>query len=140
MRFEDAMIGFFGLFVFYFIKVQLIYYVVLLMISSMTPLYMYKYIFIFFSIIVCHRILYVVPCAIRQDLAAYPFNMSLHLLTPNSQCIHPSLFFPLANRKSVLHVYDSVLQISSPVSYFRFHIQVISNDVCLFLSNLLQLV
>ena len=68
----------FFLFVFYFIRAQLIYNVVLLMISSMTPLYMYKYIFIFFSIIVCHRILNTVTCVTL--LSIHPAHNSLPLL------------------------------------------------------------
>ena len=71
-------IGFVFLFAFYFIKAQLIYNVVLLMISSMTPLYTYKYIFIFFSIIVCHRILNIVTCVTL--LSIHPAHNSLPLL------------------------------------------------------------
>ena len=52
----------------------------------------------------------------------------------------PSFWFiplplPLGN-KSVFYVSESV----SFVSYFRFHIEVISNDICLPLSNLLSMV
>ena len=48
----------------------------------------------------------------------------------------------LGNRKSVLHVCKSasVLQVSSFVPYFRFHISVISYSICLSPSNLLSMI
>ena len=47
------------------------------MISTMPPLYMYKCIFIFFSIIVCHRILNIVTCVTL--LSIHPAHNSLPL-------------------------------------------------------------
>ena len=74
---------------------QLIYKVVLIFVQqSASAVHIYIYIhthsfFIFFSIMVYHRILNIVPCAIQQDLVGYPTNKalynSLHLLTPASQ-------------------------------------------------------
>ena len=48
------------------------------MISTMPPLHMYKCIFIFFSIIVCHRILNIVTCVTL--LSIHPAHNSLPLL------------------------------------------------------------
>ena len=49
----------------------------------------------FVSIMVYHRVLNIVPCAMQQDLVAYPFHVqqlnSLHLPIPNSHCIPPLL-------------------------------------------------
>ena len=57
--------------------------------KSGSIIHIYTFFFIFFSIMVYHRILNIVPCAIQQDLVGYPTNKalynSLHLLTPASQ-------------------------------------------------------
>ena len=61
---------------FYFIDVYLIYNVVLIsaiqQCDSVTHTYIYTFFFIFFSIMVYLRILNIVPCALQQDLVAYP--------------------------------------------------------------------
>ena len=66
--------------------------------------------FIFFSIIVYHRILNIVPCAAcRILLFLHPMYNSLHLLIPNSQSNPPPALSPLAtNPKSVPYVCNSV--------------------------------
>ena len=48
-------------------------------------IYMYIYIYthIFFSIMVYHKMLNIVPCAIQQDFVIYSIYNSLHLLIPN---------------------------------------------------------
>ena len=38
---------------------------------------MYIFFFIFFSILVYHKVLNIVPCAIQQDLVVYPFYIHL---------------------------------------------------------------
>ena len=69
-------------------------------------------IFIFYSIVICHRILNIVSSAIRWDLVVYhSLYKSLPLLIPNSH------FFPppnLDNHKSVLYV----LFFKESISYF----------------------
>ena len=66
--------------------------------------------FIFFSIMVYHRILPIVPCASCSTLLfAHPMYNSLHLLIPNSQSLPPPALSPLAtNHKSVLYVCNNV--------------------------------
>ena len=60
---------------FFFLLKLLIYNVVLVsdVEKSDSVTYMYMFFFVFFSIIVYHRILNVVTCSIQQDLVAYPF-------------------------------------------------------------------
>ena len=61
----------------------------------------------FLCIVLCHRILNIVPCAIQWDFVVYRsvFN-SLHLLIPSSQSFPPS---PLGNHKSVLFICYHIL-------------------------------
>ena len=63
---------------------------------------------------------------------------SLHLLTLNSQSIPPPSPLLLGKHTSVLYVHESVssLQIGSFGPYFRFHTEVISYGICLFLTSL----
>ena len=42
-----------------------------LLYSKVIQLYIYAFFFIFFSIMVYHRILNIVPCALQQDLVVY---------------------------------------------------------------------
>ena len=60
---------------FYFIEVQLIHNVVLISAvqQSDSVIHMYTFFFILFSIMVYHRILNRVPCAIQSDLVVYSF-------------------------------------------------------------------
>ena len=94
----------------YFMEVQLIYNVVLISAvqQSDSVTHIYIFLFVFFSIMVYHRILSTVPCAIQQDLVVYPSYTSLHLLIPNSQSIPPPLPLPLGNHKSALYVCEFV--------------------------------
>ena len=64
----------FPFFKIYFIEVQLIYTVVLISAvqQSDSVIHMYTFFFILFSIMVYHRILNIVPCAVQQDLVVYP--------------------------------------------------------------------
>lgn len=74
-----------------------------------------------------------VPCAIQYILTNHLFCREL--------CVHISLNLPISlstplppgNHKFYFHTCDSisVLQISSFVPFFRYHIQAISYDVCL---------
>ena len=57
-------------------------------------IYIYTFFFMFFSTVVYHRILNIVPCAVnRTVLFIHPTYNSLHPLTPNSQS-SPSPFSP----------------------------------------------
>ena len=132
------------LFLIYFIEVQSIYNAVLIYIVQQsdsvihthththTHIYTCTFFFIFFSITVYHRILNVVPCALGP--CCFPTLLKNSLLT---QIPNPSL--PLGNHKSVFCVCESLFisQISSLVSYFRFHILLISY-ICLCLTYFAQ--
>ena len=52
-------------FLIYFIEVQLIYNFGFLLYSKVTVIPIYMFFFIFFSIMIYHRVLKVVPCTIR---------------------------------------------------------------------------
>ena len=57
------------------------------------------------SVMIYHKRLDIVPCAMQQDLVAYPFECSsLYLLTPNSQYILLPTSTLLGNHKSVLYI------------------------------------
>ena len=97
------------------------------------------------SIVVYHRILSIVPCAIPSDLVVYPpyiqYFASANCKLPRH--LSPTLLsVPLGNCKSVLQVCESVsvLQINPFVLHFRLNIQIISYDICLSLSDLFHLV
>ena len=92
--------------------------------SKVIQLYIYTFFFIFFSIMVYYRTLNIVPCAIQQDLVVYPFYIYQFASANSKFPIHPSPTISLGNCKSVLNVCEpvSVLQISSFVPYFRFHV------------------
>ena len=51
----------------------------------------------FFSIIVCFNILNIVPCATEKILVVYFICGNMHLLTPYTQFMPPTL--PFGNRK-----------------------------------------
>ena len=73
--------------------------------QSDSVIHIYTFFFIFFSIMVYHRILNIVPCVYSRALLFIHFLFnSLHLLTSNSQSIPlpPPLAF--GNHKSVLCV------------------------------------
>ena len=94
---------------------------------------------------VYHRILNIVPCIYstllqsRTLLFIHPIYNGLYLLIPNSPSFSPPTPFP-PRQPQVSSVCESfsVLQIRLLVSYFRFHIQVISQAICLSLSELLH--
>ena len=54
------------------------------------------------------QILNIVVLYSKTLLFIHPICNSLHLLTPNSQCIPPPPPLPLGNQKSDLYVCDSV--------------------------------
>ena len=60
----------------------------------------HTFFFIFFPIMVYHRILNIVPCATQEDLVAYPSHIMVCLCW--SQTPSPSTLFTLGNHKSVL--------------------------------------
>ena len=77
-----------------------------------------------------HRVVSVVLYAIQSNLVVYSSHRKyLRLPIWSSQSTPP----PLSNQKSILYVCESlsVLYISSLVSYFRFHIEVISYGIYL---------
>ena len=109
--------------------------------NSNSVKHIHTFSFIFFPIIIYHRILNIVSCAIQQNFSfIHSLYNSLHLLTQLP--IHPSLTsLSLGSLKSTLNICESVSvsQICSSVLYFRFHIRVISYGVCLALSDLFHL-
>ena len=109
--------------------------------NSNSVKHIYTFSFIFSPIIIYHRILNIVSCAIQQNLSfIHSLYNSLHLLTQLP--IHPSLTpLPLGSHKSALNICESVSvsQICSFELYFRFQIRVISYGICLALSDLLHL-
>ena len=64
----------------------------------------------FFSVMVYHKILNIVPCTIYiwALLFIHSIYNSLHLLTPTSQSTPLPPFLPLGKHKSVLYVCESV--------------------------------
>ena len=84
----------------------------------------YTYIYILFHILfimVYHRVLNMVPCAVQQDLVYLSYMWQFASAHPKLRVQPPSL--PLGNRRSVLYVCEcvSILEICSSVSYFSFH-------------------
>ena len=72
----------------------------------------------------------------------HPECNSSHLLTPHSQSFSSRPPSPLDNRRSVLHVCESVsdAHVSSLVSHSRFHFRVISHGVYLSLFDFLRMI
>ena len=109
----------------YHIQVWLIYNVVLISALRQSDVVILTFFFMFFSIVVYHSTLTMVPYTRQQDVVFYPFCIE-QFASPNPKLlIHPSpTCFPVGSHKCILYVCDSlsVLQISSFVSYFRFHI------------------
>ena len=72
-----------------FIKVQLIYSVILISTiqQSDSVIYTYTFFFIFFPIMVYHRILNIVPCAIPQDLVYPLYNRSIFFFFKSFVCV-----------------------------------------------------
>ena len=54
--------------------------------DSVIHIYTYTFFFIFFSIVVYHRIVNIVPCAVQWDLVVY--RISLFLLTKAKDKAH----------------------------------------------------
>ena len=108
--------------------------------DSVIYIYTHTFSFIVFSLMVCHRIFSIVPCAISKTFIHSVYN-SLHLLIPNSHSVPPPSPIPLGNHRSVFYVYDSisVSQTGSFVPYFRLHTYVVSYTIyfslgrCLFI-------
>ena len=73
--------------------------------------------FIFFFIMVYHRILTIVPCAAYSGtLFIHSIYSSLHLLTPTSHTILPPNSLPLGNHQSVIYDHQSVIYVRASVS------------------------
>ena len=79
----------------YFIEVQLICNLQVLLYSKVIQLYIYINLlfFIFFSIMVYHEILNIFPRAIQSDLVVYPFCIEWFACTNPKLPIHPSKKF-----------------------------------------------
>ena len=109
----------FFFFVYLFVQVELTYNIVLISAVQRSDSVIHIYIlFIFFSIMVYHKMLNMVPCAVGQDmLFIHSGHNSLHLLVPNSQ---PNLPF----------CWQSLSLFSRSVSLFLFCRQV---HLCLIL-------
>ena len=101
-----------SLFKIYFIYVQLIYYNAVLIFTiqqSDSFIHIYTFFFIFFSIMVYHRILNMAPCARGTLLSSHSLYNSLHLLILNSQStLPPPSPHLLGNYSPVLYVCESV--------------------------------
>ena len=64
-----------------------------LLYSKVIVLYIYIFFFLFFSMMVYHRILNAAPCALQQDLAVNAFIVSLLVVNcPTITWTHPSSF------------------------------------------------
>ena len=94
---------FFLIFLFFSMEVQLIYNFVLAsgVQQSDSDIHIYTFFFIFFSIMVYHRILNIVPCAIQQDivfflLVIYFIHISVYMSIQISQFkpLQPPPAFP----------------------------------------------
>ena len=81
------------LFLVYFIEVELIYDVLILLYNSDSVLHIYPFFFIFFSIMVNHRILNIVPCAITEGPCLLNSNSHSHPIPHGT---------PLGNHQSFL--------------------------------------
>ena len=70
-------------FIFIFLFFKLLFYIGIYLVNNVvlifavqqsdSVIHMYTFFFIFFSIMVYHRILNIFPCAIQWDLVVYPF-------------------------------------------------------------------
>ena len=89
----------------FFIKVQLIYNIVL--VSAVQQLLSYIYVHIISNMIYC-RILNIIPCAVQQDLIIYLLYSSLYLLIRNSNLLLPPLPSSFDNNAFVFYVYESI--------------------------------
>ena len=96
--------------------------------TVMIQLYIYThpFFFRFFSHVDYHRILGRVPCAVQQVPIGQPFHIPQYAYANPKTSVHPSppTPVPFGNHQFVYNVCESVsvLQISSFVSFFRFHI------------------
>ena len=98
--------------------------------------YMHSF-FMLLSIVVYHRILNIVPCAIciRILLCIHSKCNSLHSPTQNSQSVYPHPC--LDNHKSVLYVCEYFSFVANLfVPFFILHICVISYGIYFFLSDI----
>ena len=97
----------------YFIEVQLIYNITLISAVEQSDSVSHMYIYILFHIfciMIYHRILNIVPCAIQKDLVVYPLCIyQVALLTPTAYCVLSPSPSPLATTHLFLCVHDSVL-------------------------------
>ena len=110
-----------------FIDIQLIYSV--MPISAIqqrdSVIHIHSFLKTFFSIIVHHEILSIVPCATQQEFVVYPSYMeSFASANPKLPVVLPTVSFPLGKRKSALYIceYVSDLQRGLFAPYFKFHI------------------
>ena len=133
---------------FFFFFICLVYFIIVDLQCSINfcckakwPSYTYIYIYILFlilsSIMFHHKWLDIIPCAIQQDLIAYPLQMSLFASTNPKLTIHPtSSRLPLGSHKFVLLVQEFVSFHLCLILDSRY---VISYGIGLFLSDLLHL-
>ena len=103
----------------------------------MIQLDLYIFFFVFFSIMVYHRILNIVPCAIQSDTVVYPsyIHNSLHLLVPNAQSFPPLHTLPLGNHKgeyySIVYMYHIFVHSSVNGHLGCFHVLAIVNSAAM---------
>ena len=96
-------------FILKFIEVQLIYKVVFIpaVQQSDSAMHTYPFLFIPFPIMVCHRILNIVACAIWEDLVSYPLYIERYSSPTVCICLSPIPILSLphhpSNHKSALY-------------------------------------
>ena len=80
--------------------------------------------FIMVSILVYHRMLNIVPCAIQQDLVVYSFSVKYLASADPKLPIHPfpTLSLPMQLLALSMSMILLLIHIEIHVSYFRFHI------------------
>ena len=91
----------------------------------------YMFLLIFFSIIVCQKILNMVPCAIQQDLVVYPFYIQQFLSANPKLLIYPPPHLSPLVTISLFSVFMSLFLFCKYVHLYHFldsAIQVILYD------------
>ena len=86
-----------------------IYIYIYVYIYIYTHTHIFMLFFLFFSIMVYHRIMNIILCAIQSDLVVHPFYIEEFPSASSKFSLYPMpLSFPLGNYKSVLYICESV--------------------------------